>query len=35
VLIKDAERVLGKDQLDPVCDLQDSVSFSVVKMVIE
>ncbi|HNI42317.1 MAG TPA: hypothetical protein PK272_06555, partial [Methanoregulaceae archaeon] len=27
VLIKDAERMLGKDQLDPVCDLQDSVSF--------
>jgi predicted RND superfamily exporter protein len=31
IRVQDAERMLGKDQLDPVCDLQSTVTHVVVK----
>jgi len=31
IRIQDAERMLGKDQLDPVCDLQSTVTHVIVK----
>jgi hypothetical protein len=35
IRIQDAERLVGSDLLSPACDLQTSVSFTIVKTVIE
>ena len=31
ILLKDAERLLGKDTLSPVCDIKTTITYSVVK----
>lgn len=35
ILVSDAERLLGKDQVDPVCDLQTTITHVVVQKAIE
>lgn len=35
IRIQDAERLLGKDQLDPVCDLQSTITFYIAKKALD
>ena len=35
IRIQDAEKLIGSDLLSPACDLQTSITYSVVKTVIE